>query len=91
MAAVVGTAVAVKTYRDTKEHNEAEMKRAQKTAKEDAEEAKLEAKADALEAEEKAIKAETFSRSEGKGVGQLGNVSLEVDDDDEDEETGLSI
>lgn len=45
------------------------------------------AAADALEAEKQARKAEIFAETEGEGIGDLGKISLEVDDElDEDEE-----
>lgn len=57
-----------------------QQKRATKKAQKKAEE-------DALEAEKQARKAEVFAETEGEGVGSLGKISLEVDDDlDEDEE-----
>tara|TARA_R100000544_G_scaffold16105_1_gene7644 strand:- start:26205 stop:26450 length:246 start_codon:yes stop_codon:yes gene_type:complete len=45
-------------------------------------EAKKQAKADALEADKQARKAEAFAETEGEGVGALGQISLEVDDDE---------
>lgn len=57
-----------------------QQKEAQKKAKKQAEQ-------DALEAEKQARKAEVFAETEGEGIGNLGQVSLEVDDEiDEDEE-----
>jgi hypothetical protein len=53
------------------------QKKAQKQAKKDAQEAELQAR-----------KAETFAETEGSGIGQLGNISLEVDEDEELETTG---
>lgn len=51
------------------------------------EKAQKKAEKDALEAEKQARKAEVFAETEGEGVGSLGKISLEVDDDlDEDEE-----
>lgn len=51
------------------------------------EKARKKAEKDALEAEKQARKAEVFAETEGEGVGSLGKISLEVDDDlDEDEE-----
>jgi hypothetical protein len=45
------------------------------------------AKQDALDAEKQARKAEVFAETEGEGIGQLAQISLEVDDDELDEET----
>lgn len=57
-----------------------QQKKAAKKAKKDAEK-------QALEDEKQARKAEVFAETEGEGVGNLGQVSLEVDDElDEDEE-----
>lgn len=44
--------------------------------------AKKQAKKDALEADKQARKAEAFAETEGEGVGALGQISLEVDDDE---------
>ena len=56
-----------------------QAKSAQKKAKKDA-------KKDALKADQQARKAEVFAETEGEGIGNLGQISLEVDDDlDEDE------
>ncbi len=41
------------------------------------------AEQDALDAEMRARKAETFAETEGQGIGSLGKVSLEIDDDEE--------
>ena len=61
-----------------------QQKNAQKQAKRDAEKA-------ALESEKQARKSEVFADTEGEGVGSLGKVSLEVDDElDEDEEVSTS-
>ena len=61
-----------------------QQKNAQKQAKRDAEK-------QALEAEKQSRKAEVFAETEGEGVGSLGKVSLEVDDElDEDEEVSTS-
>ena len=60
-----------------------ESKKSQKKAKKDAEE-------DAMEAEKQARKAETFAETEGNGIGELGKVSLEVDDEvDDDDISGV--
>lgn len=60
------------------------QQQAQKKAKRDAEKK-------ALEDAKQARKAETFAETEGSGVGSLGKVSLEVDDElDEDEEVSTS-
>ncbi len=55
--------------------------------------AQREAKRDALAADKQARKAEVFAGTEGEGIGQLGQISLEVDDELEDEDTSsvLSI
>lgn len=58
-----------------------EQRKAQKKAKEDQ-----------AEAEKQARKAEVFAETEGQGIGQLGQVSLEVDDElEEDEEVSTNI
>lgn len=49
------------------------------------------AKADALEADKQARKAEVFAETEGEGVGSLGQVSLEVDDDEIEEEVSSTV
>lgn len=55
-------------------------KKAQKKAARQAEE-------DALKAEKQARKAEVFAETEGEGIGDMGRISLEVDQDlEEDEE-----
>ncbi len=41
------------------------------------------AKEDAIDAEMRARKAETFAETEGEGIGSLGKVSLEIDEDEE--------
>lgn len=48
--------------------------------------AKKEAEEDAIEADKRARKAEVFAETEGEGIGNLGTVSLEVDDDLDDDE-----
>jgi hypothetical protein len=56
--------------------------------------ASKQAKIDANEAEAQARTAEVFAETEGEGLGNLGQVSLEVDDDleeDEDVSTNVSI
>ena len=53
--------------------------------------AQKEAKADAIEAEKQARKAEVFADTEGEGVGSLGQISLEVDDDEVKSEVGSTI
>ena len=73
--------------RDKKD--EAEKEEAKAKAEKEAAEERQKAQEDALEQEQQAARAEQFAASEGEGLGQLGNVSLEVDDDDE--ESGLSI
>ena len=55
-----------------------------KTAQKDAQ---RKAEKDALEAEKRARKAEVFAETEGEGIGDLGTISLELDDElDEDKE-----
>ena len=52
------------------------------------------AKRDEAAADKQARKAEVFAETEGEGLGQLGQISLEVDDDleeDEDDDSVLSI
>ena len=46
------------------------------------------AEQDAVEAENQSRKAETFAETEGSGIGQLGQISLEVDEDEELETSG---
>ncbi len=53
--------------------------------------AQKEAKADAIEAEKQARKAEVFAETEGEGVGSLGQISLEVDDEEIESEVGSTI
>ncbi len=58
---------------------------AQKKAKKDAER-------DALEADKQARMAEVFAETEGEGIGNLGKISLEVDDDlDEDKKLSSNV
>ena len=52
------------------------------------------AKRDEAAADKQARKAEVFAETEGEGLGQLGQISLEVDDDleeDEEDDSVLSI
>lgn len=57
-----------------------------------AKQAKRDAAKDALKAEKDARKAEVFADTEGEGVGNLGQISLEVDDTlDEDEEVASNV
>lgn len=49
------------------------------------------AKEDAVEAEKQARAAEVFAETEGEGVGSLGKVSLEVDDEEIESEIGSTI
>jgi len=58
-----------------------QTQKAQKKAQKKAEE-------DALENEKQARKAEVFGETEGLGVGSLGKISLEVDDEEEDKRVG---
>ncbi len=53
-----------------------EQQKAQRAANKQAEE-------DSLDAEMRARKAETFAETEGEGIGSLGKVSLEIDEDEE--------
>lgn len=54
--------------------------------------AQEQARKDQLEDQKQARKAEVFAETEGKGVGQFGQVSLEVDDElDEEEEVSSNI
>ena len=43
--------------------------------------AQKQAEKDALEANKQARKAEVFAETEGEGIGNLGKISLEVDDE----------
>lgn len=47
----------------------------------EARKAQKQARKDQLEDQRRARKAEVFSQTEGEGLGQLGSVSLEVDDE----------
>ncbi len=47
--------------------------------------AQKQAKQDALEADKQARKAEVFAETEGEGIGQLAQISMEVDDEENDE------
>ena len=49
------------------------------------------AKADALEADRQARKAEAFAETEGEGQGSLGVISLEVDDELEQDKKVSSV
>jgi hypothetical protein len=53
--------------------------------------ARKQAKADALEADKQARKAEVFAETEGEGVGNLGQISLEVDDEEIEEEVSSTV
>ena len=53
--------------------------------------ANKQAKEDAVAAEKQARKAEVFAETEGEGVGSLGQVSLEVDDEEIESEIGSTI
>lgn len=48
--------------------------------------AQKDAKIDSAEANKQARKAEVFAETEGDGIGQMGQISLEVDQDLEEEE-----
>ena len=61
------------------------QRKAQKKAQKDA-------KKDQLEAEKQARKSEVFAQTEGQGLGQMGQVSLEVDEDlEKNEKVGTSV
>lgn len=49
------------------------------------------AEKDALEADAQARKAEVFAETEGEGVGSLGQISLEVDDELDDDEIASNV
>lgn len=51
--------------------------------------AQRQAEKDALEADKQARKAEVFAETEGEGTGQLGQISLEVDDDEEEDTSSV--
>ncbi len=51
----------------------------------DAKKAKKRAAKKALEDDKQARKAEIFAETEGEGIGQLAQVSMEVDDEEEEE------
>ena len=53
--------------------------------------AQKQAKKDALEADKQARKAEVFAETEGEGIGSLGQVSLEVDDEEIEEEVSSTV
>ncbi len=52
-----------------------------------AKKAQEKARKDALADDKQARKAEAFAETEGEGVGSLGQISLDVDDDELDDET----
>ena len=60
-------------------------------AKSEQKKAKKAAEAQALEDEKRARKAEVFAETEGEGLGQLGTVSLEVDDDEIETKANNSV
>lgn len=62
--------VAVSTVALGSIHQSMEARKAQKQARKDQ-----------LEDQKRAREAEVFSQTEGEGLGQLGNISLEVDDE----------
>lgn len=49
------------------------------------------AKEDAVEADIQARKSEVFAETEGEGVGSMGQISLEVDDEEIQSEVGSTI
>jgi hypothetical protein len=54
-------------------------------------EAAREARRDQKQAEIQARKAEVFAETEGKGIGDIGTISLEVDDELDEQTTSVSI
>lgn len=56
-----------------------------------AKKAAKQAREDQLEDASQARRAEVFAETEGEGLGQLGQVSLEVDEDVEDENISSNI
>ena len=63
----------------------------QQQQKSAAKKAKKAAEKDALEADKQARKAEVFAETEGEGIGDLGKISLEVDDDLDEEKLSGNI
>jgi len=59
--------------------------------KHESKKAQEQAREDQLEADKQARKAEAFADTEGQGKGQLGQISLEVDEDLEDADESLNI
>ena len=49
------------------------------------------AKLDAIAADKQARKAEVFAETEGEGVGSLAQISLEVDDEEIEDEIGSTV
>ena len=89
--AVVAITVASKANTELKKLNSQrkhDEKDAVREAEDQADQARLEAEEDVLEQDQLARDAKSFAKTKGKGLGELGNISLEVDDDDEN---GLSI
>ena len=60
-------------------------------SKKAAKKAAKQAKEDALEADLQARKSEIFAETEGEGIGNLGQISLEVDQDLEDDEVASNL
>ena len=77
MSGIIAASVAVGLTAASSIYTGVESRKAQKKAQKKAEE-------DALAAEKQSRKAEAFAETEGQGIGQLGQVSLEVDDEEED-------
>ena len=77
MSGVIAASVAIGLTTATSLYTANKAKQAQRDAQKQAEK-------DALAAEKQSRKAEAFAETEGQGIGQLGKVSLEVDDEEED-------
>jgi hypothetical protein len=56
-----------------------------------AKKAQKKAEKDALNDRRKADEEELFSKTEGEGLGQLGQVSLDVDDEEEDDKISNTL
>jgi hypothetical protein len=53
--------------------------------------AQKKAEKDALKDRRRADEEELFSKTEGEGIGQLGQVSLDVDDEEEDDKVSSTL